>query len=121
MSDSFKTRAGWQPYGCTVSTVRRSSTGSSKADPRVAAVRLHRVDSGKADGWRRRARPRSKPASSRADVEGEGRDMGSNLTVIGLVVADMTGSLAFYRWLGLDTSHTAVCLPHVEFGLSAAL
>ena len=47
--------------------------------------------------------------------------MGSNLTVIGLVVADMAGSLAFYRRLGLDIPAEADGQPHVEVGLPGGL
>ncbi len=47
--------------------------------------------------------------------------MGSNLTVIGLVVADMAGSLAFYRRLGLDIPVEADGQPHVEVGLPGGL
>jgi len=47
--------------------------------------------------------------------------MGSNLTVIGLVVADMAGSLTFYRRLGLDIPAEADGQPHVEVGLPGGL
>jgi catechol 2,3-dioxygenase-like lactoylglutathione lyase family enzyme len=45
----------------------------------------------------------------------------ARLDVIGLVVADMAASLAFYRRLGLDIPADADAAPHVEFALPGGL
>jgi len=47
--------------------------------------------------------------------------MAPSLNVIGLVVADMAKSLAFYRRLGLDLPETADSEPHVEATLPGGL
>ena len=45
----------------------------------------------------------------------------ARLDVIGLVVADMAASLAFYRRLGLDIPADADAAPHVEIALPGGL
>jgi catechol 2,3-dioxygenase-like lactoylglutathione lyase family enzyme len=45
----------------------------------------------------------------------------ARLDMIGLVVADMAASLAFYRRLGLDIPADADAAPHVEFALPGGL
>ncbi|MGH3882223.1 MAG: VOC family protein [Pseudonocardiaceae bacterium] len=45
----------------------------------------------------------------------------ARLDVIGLVVADMAASLAFYRRLGLDIPADADAAPHVEVALPGGL
>jgi catechol 2,3-dioxygenase-like lactoylglutathione lyase family enzyme len=47
--------------------------------------------------------------------------MAVQLDVIGLVVTDMAGTLAFYRRLGLDIPAEADGEPHVEFTLPGGL
>jgi catechol 2,3-dioxygenase-like lactoylglutathione lyase family enzyme len=47
--------------------------------------------------------------------------MAPSLNVIGLVVADMAASLAFYRRLGLDAPTAADTEPHVEIALPGGL
>jgi catechol 2,3-dioxygenase-like lactoylglutathione lyase family enzyme len=47
--------------------------------------------------------------------------MTPSLDVIGLVVADMAASLAFYRRLGLDIAPGAETEPHVEAPLTGGL
>jgi catechol 2,3-dioxygenase-like lactoylglutathione lyase family enzyme len=47
--------------------------------------------------------------------------MTPHLDLIGLVVADMAASLAFYRRLGLDIPETADSEPHVEISLPGGL
>jgi catechol 2,3-dioxygenase-like lactoylglutathione lyase family enzyme len=47
--------------------------------------------------------------------------MAPQLTVIGIVVADMATSLAFYRQLGLDVPAAADGQPHVEVELPGGL
>ena len=47
--------------------------------------------------------------------------MGVRLEVIGIVVADMAASLAFYRRLGLDIPVGADTEPHVEAALPGGL
>jgi catechol 2,3-dioxygenase-like lactoylglutathione lyase family enzyme len=47
--------------------------------------------------------------------------MNARLDVIGLVVADMARSLAFYRELGLDVPADADTQPHVEVSLPGGL
>jgi len=47
--------------------------------------------------------------------------MAPMLTVVGIVVADMARSLAFYRQLGLDVPAEADGEPHVEVGLPGGL
>ncbi|HEY9472848.1 MAG TPA: VOC family protein [Mycobacteriales bacterium] len=47
--------------------------------------------------------------------------MTPTLNVVGLVVADMSRSLAFYRRLGLDIPATAGTEPHVEMNLPGGL
>jgi len=47
--------------------------------------------------------------------------MGAKLDMIGLVVADMSRSLAFYRELGLDIAADAEQRPHVEAKLPGGL
>jgi catechol 2,3-dioxygenase-like lactoylglutathione lyase family enzyme len=50
-----------------------------------------------------------------------GRGMAPTFSVIGLVVADMPASLAFYRRLGLDIDAKADQEPHVEHRLPGGL
>jgi catechol 2,3-dioxygenase-like lactoylglutathione lyase family enzyme len=47
--------------------------------------------------------------------------MAPTFNLIGLVVADMNKSLAFYRRLGLDVPATADAEPHVEVSLPGGL
>jgi catechol 2,3-dioxygenase-like lactoylglutathione lyase family enzyme len=51
----------------------------------------------------------------------EGGDMAATLAVVGLVVADMARSLAFYRRLGLDAPAEADGEQHVEVVLPGGL
>jgi catechol 2,3-dioxygenase-like lactoylglutathione lyase family enzyme len=51
----------------------------------------------------------------------EGGDMAATLSVVGLVVADMARSLAFYRRLGLDVPAEAEGEAHVEVALPGGL
>ena len=48
-------------------------------------------------------------------------DLDARLDVIGLVVADMATSLAFYRRLGVDIPADADAAPHVEVALPGGL
>jgi catechol 2,3-dioxygenase-like lactoylglutathione lyase family enzyme len=47
--------------------------------------------------------------------------MTTRLVVVGIVVADMARSLAFYRQLGFDLPASADTEPHVEAGLPGGL
>lgn len=47
--------------------------------------------------------------------------MAPTLNAIGLVVADMAQSLAFYRRLGLDIPQSADAAPHVEVALPGGM
>ncbi len=47
--------------------------------------------------------------------------MSAQLNVVGLVVADMAASLAFYRQLGWDLPPESDALPHVEVTLPGGL
>lgn len=47
--------------------------------------------------------------------------MTTRLDVVGIVVADMARSLAFYRELGLDLPASADSEPHVEAGLPGGI
>jgi catechol 2,3-dioxygenase-like lactoylglutathione lyase family enzyme len=51
----------------------------------------------------------------------EGGDMAATLSVVGLVVADMARSLAFYRRLGLDVPAEGEGEAHVEVALPGGL
>ena len=55
------------------------------------------------------------------DDMGNDRKMSPHLNVVGMVVADMAASLAFYRLLGLDIPADAAAQPHVEAKLPGGL
>lgn len=58
---------------------------------------------------------------TRADPAAYGDRMAPRLDLIGLVVSDMSRSLAFYRRLGLDLPAAADAQPHVEITLPGGL
>ena len=68
--------------------------------------------------WARRGWPKIRPPERSVRSVGT---MPVQLDVIGLVVADMARSLAFYRKLGLDLPPDADAQPHVEAALPGGL
>jgi catechol 2,3-dioxygenase-like lactoylglutathione lyase family enzyme len=63
----------------------------------------------------------SDSSKTRGIVASYGRRMTIRFNVIGVVVADMGRSLAFYRRLGLDLPASADDQPHVEVALPGGL
>jgi catechol 2,3-dioxygenase-like lactoylglutathione lyase family enzyme len=74
-----------------------------------------------------RRRPRASNETDVRSLQGAGRRMGEAVRMtprpdlIGLVVADMPASLAFYRTLGLELPADADERPHVEHPLPGGL
>lgn len=63
----------------------------------------------------------SDPSKTVVHVQPYGHRMTTRLDLVGIVVADMPRSLAFYRRLGLDIPPDADDQPHVEIALPGGL
>ena len=117
---SWRTPAGRRrdrPRTHTATSPPRTRVAATMPAPRLRSITLRSVVIQAPRRYRRRIRDDVRLVQDRRGAVPYALVMAPRFDVIGVVVADMATSLAFYRRLGLDVPPDADASPHVEVAL----